>query len=381
MFQPRRTFHHEELKALFHHARIIVGKTNGVARVSGPTWIIGDIHGDFNTLARIFAAYSEKASPGQNIVFLGNIVDRGKRQLMSVVLIVAGLVLYPDRIFYVSGNHELPHVHYAYDFCLELIDEEYTESCCQQIRAMFASLPILALIDNRILAMHGGIGPELTRETVDAGFQPSDDMHDDLRIAVLWSDPNHQAKKYAWNRVRETGYFYGEEAIEEIRRELGIKFIVRAHQMMNTGVQFFGDWLISIFTSTWRKPENNPLSADEQTLLRANTREGMHFRNKIIRDEEPNPEIGGILAYDGNNRLSMIHFIPTKYTYNTHADFAKAFERKAATDLAFSENICNRPEWRTAPSSRSHNDATASRTPDAPDDVKDSLSTAPPPTK
>ncbi|CAJ0584482.1 unnamed protein product, partial [Mesorhabditis spiculigera] len=168
---------------------------------------------------------------------------------------------------------------------------------------------------------------------------------------------------YAWNRVRGTGYFYGEEAIEEIRRELGIQFIVRAHQVMNTGVRFF-----------WRLVDLNLHVNEEQELLRANTREGMRFRNQIIRDVELNPEIAGILAYDGNNRMSMIHFIPTKYTYNTHADFAKAFERKAATDLGFSENSCNRPEWRTASSSSSRNDVTADPvvmpTAVAPDDVK-----------
>ncbi|CAJ0584479.1 unnamed protein product, partial [Mesorhabditis spiculigera] len=335
---PRRTFDHAELQTLFDHARNIVKWTDGVARITGATWIIGDINGDFNALVRVFAAFSQKASPGQNMLFLGDIVDRGKRQLMSVVLIVSAYVLYPDKIFYVRGNHELTPVHFRYGFTQEVFDEGYTYHCIDAVRSFFQLLPPYALIDKRILAMHGGLCPEFEHELIRDGFDHTDDQFEDLIRGTLWSDPNHQQVCYGWNHRRNLGYYFGHAAIQEVREKLGIDFIVRGHQKLNTGMRFFGDWLISLHTTGFRSPSKTP---EQLKLERSFSPEGTAARKKIIAEAGAEPEIGGVLVYDGR-KFKMIHLIPVHRYYRAHEHFAFDFDQKMADERVFVHNV-NKP--------------------------------------
>ncbi|CAJ0587001.1 unnamed protein product, partial [Mesorhabditis spiculigera] len=265
------------------------------------------------------------------MVFLGDIVDRGKRQLMGLVLIVAGLVLHPDTICYVSGNHELASCHRQYGFLHQLKDEGYPDYLYDAIIGFMAALPLVAIIDERIMAMHGGLGPEVTAEVIRDGFDPRDAMSYKLKTGILWSDPNHGVKRFSENLSRGAGYYFGIEAIADVRHRLGIDFIIRAHQEMNTGVRFFGDWLISVYTTCRRGPciaLKGATDADQRMEI-------------IAEDMEENAEMGGVLVYDGSRSLTMIHFIPAYQFFDSHEQFAAAFDDKLANELAFAHANCD----------------------------------------
>ncbi|CAJ0585214.1 unnamed protein product, partial [Mesorhabditis spiculigera] len=215
--------------------------------------------------------------------------------------------------------------------------------------------------------MHGGIGPELTRRLARDGFEPDDDSYDDLRTALLWSDPNHQIKgeecgtAYALNHRRGKGYYYGGEAIATIRQDLGIDFIVRAHQEMDTGVRFFEDWLISVYTTSWRAPQPATPEArqkqnESEDLSKEVSPEATKHRRDIIEAMEEEGQIGGVLVYDGI-KFTMIHFIPVNNKpYQTDKAFAKAFETKRANELCFAENNCEESDSSSSDSSTESSD-------------------------
>ncbi|CAJ0580427.1 unnamed protein product, partial [Mesorhabditis spiculigera] len=245
---------------------------------------------------------------------------------MSLLLVVSAFVLYPETVFYLTGNHESSYVHCDHGFCDELQSAGYKGSVYVAMRGFFECLPVVAVLDKRIIAMHGGLGPEITAEELRRGFDPQDGLKHWLIEAITWSDPSYLVQNYELNKSRSGGWFFGLEAIEEARQKLGIQFIVRAHQEMNTGVRFFGDWLISVYTACWRGSYSDDGGWEERRRL-------------IIEQDETNtPEIGGVLVYDGCETFKMIHFVPVQKPYKSHAEFAAAFAEKIKNDLAFSEN-------------------------------------------
>ena len=67
---------------------------------------------------------------------------------------------YQNNIFLLRGNHESEKICQIYGFYDE-IKRRYKLSLWRLFVNLFNFLPIAALVDDRILCMHGGLSPEL----------------------------------------------------------------------------------------------------------------------------------------------------------------------------------------------------------------------------
>ena len=98
-------------------------------------------------------------------LFLGDYVDRGNWNLEVLCLLLALKVHYPQNIFLIRGNHEIAEINKVYGFyseCCERLGQRDGQRVWEAANAMFQWLPMAAVIEDKILCMHGGIGDCIT---------------------------------------------------------------------------------------------------------------------------------------------------------------------------------------------------------------------------
>ena len=126
--------------------------------LEAPIKICGDTHGQFSDLLRLFEYGG--FPPEANYLFLGDYVDRGKNSLETIILLLAYKVKFKENFFLLRGNHECGQINRIYGFYDEC-KRRYSIRIWKEFQDVFNCMPIAALIDDKILCMHGGLSPEL----------------------------------------------------------------------------------------------------------------------------------------------------------------------------------------------------------------------------
>lgn len=91
---------------------------------------------------------------------MGDYVDRGKQSLETICLLFAFKLKYPENFFILRGNHETMAINRIYGFYDEC-RRRYNIKLWRLFTECFNCLPVAAVIEDRILCMHGGLSPEL----------------------------------------------------------------------------------------------------------------------------------------------------------------------------------------------------------------------------
>merc|ERR1719491_736718 len=97
----------QPMLSLCYHCREVLISQPMLLELEGPLKVVGDIHGQFYDLLRIFE-FCGFPSPSTrvNYLFLGDYVDRGKLGIETITLLLAYKVKYPHNLFLLRGNHE-----------------------------------------------------------------------------------------------------------------------------------------------------------------------------------------------------------------------------------------------------------------------------------
>merc|ERR1712217_445403 len=210
--------------------------------VEAPLNLCGDIHGQYHDLLRIFehGGYPPQA----NYLFLGDYVDRGKRSLETICLLFAYKIKYPENFFLLRGNHESPSICRIYGFYDEC-KTRYSVKLWKTFCDVFNWLPACAIIDDKIICMHGGLSPEMwgmdIREAILHMQRPADIPDQGLLCNLLWSDPNENLMAGWGQNDRGVSVSFATDVVKEFCEREKIDLVARAHQVVEDGYEFFKD--------------------------------------------------------------------------------------------------------------------------------------------
>ncbi len=101
---PELPYKEEELLVILNEARRIMKEQATLVPTKVPVVVVGDIHGQFGDLQRIFD--SLEPPPKSSYLFLGDYVDRGRNSLECIMLLLAYKIRFPNNIILLRGNHE-----------------------------------------------------------------------------------------------------------------------------------------------------------------------------------------------------------------------------------------------------------------------------------
>ena len=236
-----------ELAFLMDTSMEILKSQPALLELEAPIQIVGDVHGQFTDLLRLFENCG--FPPDANYLFLGDYVDRGKNGLEVIVLLLAYKVKYPENFFLLRGNHECPSINRIYGFYDEC-KRRYSIKLWKQFQELFNALPLAALVEAKIFCIHGGLSPDMeSPDDLKRVARPVDVPDTGLLCDTLWSDPDKDISGWAEND-RGVSYTFGADVVERFLERNELDLIVRAHQVVEDGYEFFGDrTLVTVFSA------------------------------------------------------------------------------------------------------------------------------------
>ncbi|KAL4429396.1 hypothetical protein ABPG77_005170 [Micractinium sp. CCAP 211/92] len=255
-------FSYEQIAQLCDQAERIFQQEPSVLKLRAPIKIFGDLHGQFGDLMRLFEEYGTPSTAGDityiDYLFLGDFVDRGAHSLETICLLLALKIEHPHAVHLIRGNHEAADINALFGFrleCLERLGDAAGLKTWQRLNTLFNWLPLAALIEDKVLCMHGGIGRSINSIEQIEELQRPLTMEDGgiVLMDLLWSDPTtNDAVEGVQPSPRGPGLVtFGPDRVMEFCRSNDLQMIVRAHECVMDGFERFAQGhLITLFSAT-----------------------------------------------------------------------------------------------------------------------------------
>ncbi|BAT90339.1 hypothetical protein VIGAN_06156500 [Vigna angularis var. angularis] len=251
-----------EIADLCDSAERIFSSEPSVIQLRAPIKIFGDLHGQFGDLMRLFDEYGSPSTAGDiayiDYLFLGDYVDRGQHSLETISLLLALKVEYPNNVHLIRGNHEAADINALFGFrieCIERMGERDGIWAWHRINRLFNWLPLAALIEKKIICMHGGIGRSINHVEQIENIQRPITMEAGsiVLMDLLWSDPteNDSVEGLRPNARGPGLVTFGPDRVMEFCNNNDLQLIVRAHECVMDGFERFAQGhLITLFSAT-----------------------------------------------------------------------------------------------------------------------------------
>jgi len=236
-----------DLKKLCEMVKELLLEESNVQPVAAPVTICGDIHGQFYDLKELFRVGGHP--PETNYIFMGDFVDRGYYSLETLTYLLALKARWPEKITLLRGNHEsrqITQVYGFYDECQQKYGNANAWKYCTQV---FDLLTVAALIDGRVLCVHGGLSPDIrTLDQIRTINRNHEIPHEGDFCDLMWSDPEDIE---TWQvSPRGAGWLFGSRVTNEFVTINNLEVIARAHQLVNDGYKFmFNKQLVTVWSA------------------------------------------------------------------------------------------------------------------------------------
>ncbi|KAL3605006.1 hypothetical protein D5086_005865 [Populus alba] len=251
-----------EVGELCYAAEQIFMQEPTVLQLKAPVKVFGDLHGQFGDLMRLFDEYGFPSTAGDityiDYLFLGDYVDRGQHSLETITLLLALKIEYPENVHLIRGNHEAADINALFGFrieCIERMGESDGIWAWTRFNQLFNCLPLAALIEKKIICMHGGIGRSIhSVEQIEKLERPiTMDAGSIILMDLLWSDPteNDSIEGLRPNARGPGLVTFGPDRVTDFCKKNKLQLIIRAHECVMDGFERFAQGqLITLFSAT-----------------------------------------------------------------------------------------------------------------------------------
>mmetsp|Transcript_9308 Transcript_9308/g.26617 ORF Transcript_9308/g.26617 Transcript_9308/m.26617 type:complete len:306 (-) Transcript_9308:320-1237(-) len=271
----------DELKQLCDFVKEILVEESNVQPVNSPVTVCGDIHGQFHDLLRLFETGGEV--PETNYVFMGDFVDRGYNSLEVFTMLMLLKARYPACVTLLRGNHESRQITQVYGFYDECQRKYGNANAWRYCVEVFDYLTLSALIDGRVLCVHGGLSPDIrTLDQIRTIERIQEIPHEGPFCDLMWSDPEDIE---AWNiSPRGAGWLFGRKVTSEFNHINGLELICRAHQLVQEGLKYM--FPEKSLVTVWSAPNYCYRCGNVAAILAFD--ENMECKERIFTESEEN---------------------------------------------------------------------------------------------
>lgn len=216
---------------------------------SGIGYVISDLHGNVRALECVLNTinFEQRINNNENIhlIFLGDYVDKGSYNLLTMYFIFKLKMKYPKNITLLKGNHESNWAFNKFMSFKREIKQLYTKEeqkiIFREFNKTFSVLPVIATCENGLVAMHGGPPKSLNLYGItQLGLQQ-----------ILWSDIKQKIRKSgnrSWWRIG-IGYKFSVEDVGKFLTNLNKTFLLRGHSHTTKGVAVISHNIMTVISA------------------------------------------------------------------------------------------------------------------------------------
>lgn len=209
--------------------------------------IVGDTHGDYDTSRKAVDTFLGKEDTV--LLFLGDYVDRGPKQIENINFLLDLKTRFPKKIYLIRGNHETPTANLNYGF-FNLVSSRYSLQLYRKYSELFAQMPYAATLDFNVLCVHGGLAEGLKSLNQIASLPKGEvEPASPLVTQLLWNDPKEGVSGFEDSFRGEGIRYFGRDVFDTFMKENRLNLMFRAHEAYPEGYAYlFAGRLLGLFS-------------------------------------------------------------------------------------------------------------------------------------
>ncbi|MBY8981316.1 MAG: serine/threonine protein phosphatase, partial [Candidatus Lokiarchaeota archaeon] len=202
-------------------------------------FVIGDIHGNLDSLIALINLINTQEP--KYVIFLGDIVDRGKFQLECLLIVLALKIQNPERFYLIRGNHESLEMNKNYGFFQDFIIRFEDYDKFSEIIDLYNKIPVCIRVNEVILCLHGGIPEDLDILNKIKNLKkkkiPSTELLSIMKnvFQMMWNDPKEDLKGFKDSFRGQGIKFYGKDVFEKFMKKNKLEYLIRSHEVFQEG--------------------------------------------------------------------------------------------------------------------------------------------------
>jgi len=279
---------------------------------SGFATIVGDLHGDLESLRHILVTsnfLNFGVGDDTYLIFLGDYGDRGLYSLEVYYTILKLKEIFPTRVVLMMGNHEAPRdlIPFPHDLSV-LFREKYGgeagANLYSEMRGLFGHLYTTVLVEQQTVLVHGGV-PLNVLSFKDLAFaykthedhqkrrskrsfswkelnRPEQNPWESNLEQLLWSDPEENLVGVKPS-PRGIGKLFGLDLTDRFLKMLNVAILIRGHEPSDDGFKINHSGKVLTLFSTKQFPSTNRYAAYLQLNLAEELRNAEQLKWSIKR--------------------------------------------------------------------------------------------------